>query len=143
MAATLNRLKVYALPAAAAVGFAAYKGTSPAAESSPATPAAVPAANGKKKLDPKMDLIMNEQLARNEYPKDLMEQYKRAAKCSLMAKNMTPELFEEYKNHKTKTAGWTIARAINTGVMHPSFCRLPRWRPRKLPRFFKVLLPRD
>ena len=80
-------------------------------ESSPAT---------KKKLDPKMDLIMNEQLARNEYPKELIEQYKRAPKCSLMAKNMTKELFDEYKNHKTKTAGWTIARAINTGVMHPS-----------------------
>jgi len=67
-----------------------------------------------------MDLIMNEQLARNEYPEELLNKYKKAPKCSLMAKNMTKELFEEYKNHKTKTAGWTIARAINTGIMHPT-----------------------
>jgi hypothetical protein len=67
-----------------------------------------------------MDLIMNEQLAKNEYPEELLNKYKKAPKCSLMAKNMTKELFDEYKNHKTKTAGWTIARAINTGVMHPS-----------------------
>jgi hypothetical protein len=73
-----------------------------------------------KPLDPKMDLIMNESLAKNEYPEALINKYKGEKKCSLMAKNMTKELFEEYKNHKTKTAGWTIARAINTGVQHPS-----------------------
>ena len=67
-----------------------------------------------------MDLIMNESLAKNEYPKKLMDEYKKNPKASLMAKNMTEELFNEYKNHKTKTAGWTIARAINTGVQHPS-----------------------
>ena len=73
-----------------------------------------------KKLDPKMDLIMNESLAKNEYPAELMAKYKSEKKCSLMAKVMTPELFEKFKNHKTATAGWTIARAINTGVQHPS-----------------------
>ena len=73
-----------------------------------------------KKLDPKMDLIMNPDLARNQYPAEIMAKLKKDPRQSLMVKNMTPELFEEYKNHKTKTAGWTIARAINTGVMHPS-----------------------
>lgn len=36
---------------------------------------------------------------------------------------MTPELFEKLKAIKTKQANWTIARAINTGVLYPeSFC---------------------
>lgn len=87
-----------------------------------AKPAVVDEAEAEppKTLDPKMDLIMNESLAKNEYPADLMAKYKGEKKCSLMAKVMTPEMFEKYKNHKTATAGWTIARAINTGVMHPS-----------------------
>jgi len=41
------------------------------------------------KKDPKMDLIMNESLAKNDYPAALMAQYKIAKKCSLMAKVMT------------------------------------------------------
>ena len=31
---------------------------------------------------------------------------------------MTKEIFEKYKDHKTPH-GWTIARAINTGVINP------------------------
>ncbi len=37
-----------------------------------------------------------------------------------MAKAVTRELFEKLKDHKTATAGWTLARAINTGVMYPT-----------------------
>jgi len=33
---------------------------------------------------------------------------------------MTPELFDKLKDIKTKQAGWTIARAINTGTLYPS-----------------------
>jgi len=33
---------------------------------------------------------------------------------------MTKELFDEYKDKKTEKAGWTIARAINTGVCYPT-----------------------
>ena len=32
---------------------------------------------------------------------------------------MTKEIFDKLKDHKTKTAGWTIARAINSGVLYP------------------------
>jgi len=32
---------------------------------------------------------------------------------------MTKELFEKYKDTKSPN-GWTIARAINTGTMHPT-----------------------
>lgn len=35
-------------------------------------------------------------------------------------KNVTKELFEANKNKTTKSAKWTLARAINTGVCYPS-----------------------
>ena len=35
-----------------------------------------------------------------------------------MAKVMNKDIFEKYRNLKTKN-GWTIARAINTGVLYP------------------------
>lgn len=37
-----------------------------------------------------------------------------------MAKNMTKELFEANRGKVTKSAKWTLARAINTGVCYPS-----------------------
>ena len=37
-----------------------------------------------------------------------------------MAQTMTQEIFENYKDKKTKAAGWTIARAINTGTCYSS-----------------------
>lgn len=37
-----------------------------------------------------------------------------------MAKLVSPELFEKYKGVKTASAGWTLARAINTGVCYPT-----------------------
>jgi creatine kinase len=36
-----------------------------------------------------------------------------------MAKNISEEMFNKFKNMKSPS-GWTFARAINTGVMHPS-----------------------
>ena len=48
-----------------------------------------------------------------------MDEHKKAAKQSLMAQVMTKEKFNALKDHKTKN-GWTIARAINTGVINPS-----------------------
>uniref|UniRef100_A0A7S1N1I5 Arginine kinase n=1 Tax=Eutreptiella gymnastica TaxID=73025 RepID=A0A7S1N1I5_9EUGL len=70
--------------------------------------------------DPYFDLIMNEDLANNEYPKDLEAvQASDGHKC-LMAQVMTKELWEKLKDHKTASAGWTLARAINTGTCYPS-----------------------
>jgi len=72
------------------------------------------------KKDPYFDLIMNNDLSNNEWP-SVIDQYKADSNhVSLMAQNMTKDLFKQYKNHKTKNAGWTIARAINTGTCYPS-----------------------
>lgn len=73
-----------------------------------------------KEPDPFYDLIMDESLARNEWPKKKMAESGKKEKKSLMVQAMSKELFDRLKDHKTATAGWTIARAINTGVMYPS-----------------------
>ena len=70
--------------------------------------------------DPYFDLIVNADLAENKYPKDLEAvQAGDGHKC-LMAQVLTKELWEKLKNHKTASAGWTLARAINTGTSYSS-----------------------
>lgn len=71
-------------------------------------------------VDPNFDLILDDDLAQNKWPKKLTEHKKAGGKQSLMAQAMTPEIFENYKDLKTKSAGWTIARAINTGTCYLS-----------------------
>ncbi|CAH1785814.1 unnamed protein product [Owenia fusiformis] len=58
------------------------------------------------------DRVMDPQLAKNEFPtfKD--------DNRSLMRKHLTKALWDKLKDHKTKTAGWTLAQAINTGVVN-------------------------
>jgi hypothetical protein len=77
---------------------------------------------GKKPgIDPDYDLIMDEQLAVNEYPAEKMEAARAADHTSLCAKFCTPEIWEQYKDTKSSgPAGWSLARAINSGVMYPS-----------------------
>ncbi|XP_022095955.1 arginine kinase-like isoform X2 [Acanthaster planci] len=75
------------------------------------------------KHDPYFDLIMDDDLAKNQWPKQLtshQEDGKKGKDVSLMGQVMTPELFNKLKDVKTKTAGWTIARAINTGTCYQS-----------------------
>jgi len=68
--------------------------------------------------DPLFDLIMQKDLEQNQWP-SIIETYKRNDDHqSLMAKNMSKELFEKLKNIKTPN-GWTISRAINTGTLYP------------------------
>ena len=69
-------------------------------------------------VDPYFDLIMDDDLAANRWPKKLTEYKNSGKKISLMAQIMTPELFEKYKDKKTKSGQWTIARAINTGTSY-------------------------
>ncbi|XP_065191461.1 arginine kinase-like [Sycon ciliatum] len=69
--------------------------------------------------DPFFDLIIDESLQRNEWPEEKEKKYRQDEKQSLMLKTMNKEMFERFKNHKTAVAGWTIARAINTGIMYP------------------------
>ena len=74
----------------------------------------------KPNPDPFYDLIMDEDLARNQWPAKI-DQFKRnKVHVSRMAQAMNREKFEELKNRKTKNAGWTIARAMNTGTCYPS-----------------------
>ena len=70
-------------------------------------------------VDPASDLILNDDLASNVWPKDLSTQQSTRDQLCLMAKVMTPQMFEELSQKKTAEAGWTIARAINTGTMYP------------------------
>ncbi len=74
----------------------------------------------KPNPDPFFDLIMDEDLAKNQWPAKIDQFKKDETHVSLMAQAMTREKFEILKNHKTKTAGWTIARAMNTGTCYPS-----------------------
>lgn len=76
---------------------------------------------GKKPgIDPDYDLIIDGDLAINQYPKAKMDAAQAADHTSLMAQVMTEELYNKYKDKVSSgPAHWTIARAINTGVMYP------------------------
>ena len=76
---------------------------------------------GKKPgIDPDYDLIMDDELAQNIYPFDKILEAKLTNKFPLSMKFCTPEIWEKYKDMKSSgPAKWTMARAINTGVMHP------------------------
>ena len=76
--------------------------------------------SNKPKPNPLYDLLMDEDLAKNQWPEKIDQFRKDKTHVSLMAQVMTKEKFDAMKNHKTKTAGWTIARAINTGTCYPS-----------------------
>ena len=69
-------------------------------------------------IDPYFDLILDDDIAMNRWPKKLTEYKTQGGKMSLMAQVMTPEIFEKYKDKKTKSGKWTIARAINTGTCY-------------------------
>lgn len=71
-----------------------------------------------KSLDPYYDLIMDEDLAKNQWPK-AMKVAKSQDRVSLMAQVMTEEMFNSLKDRTTKN-GWSIARAINTGTVNPT-----------------------
>lgn len=62
---------------------------------------------------------MNKDLAENKWPASLDNHKQNTEHQSLMCKIISKELFEKYKDHKTKS-GWTISRAINTGTQYPS-----------------------
>lgn len=68
--------------------------------------------------DPYYDLILDEDLAKNQWPKK-MDEHKKEEKQSVMVQVMTKEMFDSLKDLKTKN-GWTISRAINTGVINPT-----------------------
>ncbi|MCP4409309.1 MAG: arginine kinase [Gammaproteobacteria bacterium] len=70
--------------------------------------------------DPDYDFKYEEALANNEYPSEKMNAARAADHTSLTAQVCTPELWDKLKDRKSSgPAKWTLARAINTGVMHP------------------------
>jgi hypothetical protein len=54
-----------------------------------------------KPLDPDFDLIMDEHLAKNEWPTDKMNTIKSADRVSLMAQTMNEDLFNKLKDVKS------------------------------------------
>ncbi|MCD6581986.1 MAG: hypothetical protein J7K90_09315 [Desulfuromusa sp.] len=76
---------------------------------------------GKKPgYDPDYDLKLEESLAQNEYPGEKLAVARAAEHTSLCAQMCTPEVWDKYKNVVSSgPAKWTLARAINTGVMYP------------------------
>jgi len=77
---------------------------------------------GKKPgIDPLYDLVMDPQLARNEYPAEELDVQRAAEHTSLGAQFATKDIWDKYKNTVSGGPGnWTLARAINTTVMNPS-----------------------
>lgn len=74
---------------------------------------------GEQQLDPYFDLIVDEDLANNEWPRGLDEIKAKGTQC-IAINAISKENFEAFKDIKTEKAGWTLARAINTGVVNPS-----------------------
>jgi protein-arginine kinase/nucleoside diphosphate kinase len=67
------------------------------------------------------DLVMDKDLAANVYPAAKLEAARAADHTALCAQFCTPEIWEKYKDmSSTGPAKWSIARAINSGVMYPS-----------------------
>ncbi len=80
------------------------------------------AEESKQEIGDKIDIrkqnevVLHPKLAKNEFPKEELDH---ETNRSLMAKFLTEEMFNKYKDVKTKAAKFTIARAINTGVKNP------------------------
>merc|ERR1740124_945309 len=73
-----------------------------------------------KLLDPLYDLILDEDLAKNVYPKAKLDAARKEEHVSLAAQCCTEEVWEKYKDKvSTGPAKWTLARAVNSGVMYP------------------------
>ena len=75
---------------------------------------------GKKPgIDPDFDLVMDESLAKNEYPKEKLDKQRANEKTPLSAQFATQEIWDKYKDTKSSgQAKWTLARAINSGTMY-------------------------
>ena len=71
-----------------------------------------------KDLD--FERVMHPLLAKNEYPAAKMAAARAADHTSLCAQICTPEIWEQYKDTVSSgPAKWTMAMAINSGVLYP------------------------
>jgi creatine kinase len=102
-------------------GIALLKEAEDAAAAAPAQVYIVQGTPEAEACDLDFDLVMNPSLAKNEYPVEQLETQRAAEHTSLCAQFATPEIWEQYKDKVSSgPAKWTLARAINTGVMYPS-----------------------
>jgi len=97
-------------------------GSAAPAAAAAAAPAGEDRLFGKKPgIDPDYDLIVHELLQKNEYPKEILDACRAGEHTSLCAQFATQEIWDQYKDQvSTGPAKWTLARAINTGVMNPT-----------------------
>jgi hypothetical protein len=58
-------------------------------------------ATAKKQVDPDFDLILDEHLAKNEWPVDKMAKIKSADRVSLMSQAMSEDLFNKLRDIKS------------------------------------------
>jgi len=75
-----------------------------------------------KKLgyDPDYDLKLDKPLARNEYRAKKLAAARAAKDTSLCAQVCTRDVWDKYKDViSSGPAKWTLARAINTGIIYP------------------------
>ena len=71
-------------------------------------------------LDLDFDMVLDASLAVNRFPIEKMEKAWAADHTSLMAQACTKEIWNKYKDTVSRgPAKWTLARAINTGVLYP------------------------
>lgn len=75
----------------------------------------------QKQLDPFFDLIMNEMLAKNEFPTETYKEIMAADHQPMCVKHCNEELFNKLKDKKSSgKAEWTMARTINSGIQNPT-----------------------
>ena len=115
------QIKAEEAAAKAAEERVAAKAAEDAAAAAPAQVYIVQGTPEAEACDLDFDLVMNPSLAKNEYPAEELETQRAAEHTSLCAQFATPEIWEQYKDKVSSgPAKWTLARAINTGVMYPS-----------------------
>jgi len=72
-------------------------------------------------LDPFFDLIMNDQLANNEFPTETYKEIVASDHQPMCVKHCNEELFNKLKDKKSLgKAQWTMARTINSGIQNPT-----------------------
>lgn len=70
--------------------------------------------------DPDYDFKFEESLGQNQYPSDKLEAARASGSPCLAAQVCSPELWDKLKDRQSSgPAKWTLARAINSGVMYP------------------------
>jgi hypothetical protein len=71
-------------------------------------------------LDLDFDMVLDASLAVNRYPVEKMDKARASEHTSLCAQVCTQELWDKYKDKVSSgPAKWTLARAVNSGVLYP------------------------